>query len=119
MDDYTFDNLVVEKGNGASKDTTEQYETFVKNNKHNQVTSTYYLLLKKRERKTGRNYLFELVTSKKRTGVSGQAKEGSFTANIANAQQFMSKTITSNNFMQAGKVSLADGDQREIKVSSP
>lgn len=68
LDDYTFDNLVIEKGNGGDSSSAEQYEVFVKNNKHNQVTSTYYLLLKKRERKTGRNYLFEIVTSKKRTG---------------------------------------------------
>ena len=40
--------------------------TFIHNNKHNQVTSTYYLLIKKKERKTGRNYVYEQVTSDKR-----------------------------------------------------
>jgi hypothetical protein len=38
----------------------------VQNNKHNQVTSTYYLLLKKKERVTGKNYVFEQVTFEKR-----------------------------------------------------
>lgn len=41
-------------------------ETYVQNNKHNSVTSTYYLLLKKKERVTGRNYLYEMVTNQKR-----------------------------------------------------
>lgn len=40
--------------------------TFVQNNKHNQVTSTYYLLLKKKERQTGKNYVYEQVTFEKR-----------------------------------------------------
>jgi Trm5-related predicted tRNA methylase len=37
----------------------EQAVTFVQNNKHNQVTSTYYLLMKKKERQTGKNYVYE------------------------------------------------------------
>jgi hypothetical protein len=36
-----------------------QAVVFIQNNKHNQVTSTYYLVLKKLERETGRNYVFE------------------------------------------------------------
>jgi hypothetical protein len=44
----------------------ENAATYVQNNKHNQVTSTYYLLLKKKERQTGKNYLFEQVTFEKR-----------------------------------------------------
>lgn len=47
-------------------DNLEQAATFVQNNKHNQVTSTYYLLLKKKERVTGKNYVFEQVTFDKR-----------------------------------------------------
>ena len=47
-------------------DNLEQATTFVQNNKHNQVTSTYYLLLKKKERVTGKNYVFEQVTFDKR-----------------------------------------------------
>jgi hypothetical protein len=46
-------------------------DTFIRNNKHNQVTSTYYLILKKIERDTGRNYVFEQVQiDKKRNAVS-------------------------------------------------
>jgi hypothetical protein len=37
----------------------EQACTYIQNNKHNQVTSAYYLILKKIERETGRNYVFE------------------------------------------------------------
>ena len=36
-----------------------QTVTYIQNNKHNQITSTYYLLLKKKQRETGRDYLFE------------------------------------------------------------
>jgi len=35
-------------------------------NKHNHVTSTYYLILKKAERETGKNLVFEMVTTEKR-----------------------------------------------------
>jgi hypothetical protein len=35
-------------------------------NKHNPITTTYYLLLKKAERETGKNLLFERVTLEKR-----------------------------------------------------
>ena len=47
-------------------DNLEQATTFVQNNKHNQVTSTYYLLMKKKERQTHKNYVFEQVTFDKR-----------------------------------------------------
>lgn len=47
-------------------DNLEQAQTFVQNNKHNQVTSTYYLLMKKKERATHKNYVFEQVTFEKR-----------------------------------------------------
>jgi hypothetical protein len=36
-------------------------------NKHNHITTTYYLLLKKTERETGRNAVFERVTKEKRS----------------------------------------------------
>lgn len=49
-----------------SGDNLDQATTFVQNNKHNQVTSTYYLLMKKRERQTHKNYVFEQVTFDKR-----------------------------------------------------
>lgn len=39
---------------------------YIQNNKHNQVTSTYYLILKKIERETGRNYVFEQVQRDKK-----------------------------------------------------
>jgi hypothetical protein len=44
----------------------QQAIVFIQNNKHNQVTSTYYLLLKKLERETGKNYVFEQVTRDKK-----------------------------------------------------
>jgi hypothetical protein len=73
LDDFTFDSSLTPptdpKTGNVIHGSTEQHEQFVQNNKHNQVTSTYYLLLKKKERKTGRNYLFELVTAKKRNNI--------------------------------------------------
>jgi hypothetical protein len=44
----------------------EMAEKFIKLNKHNPVTTTYYLLMKKTERATGKNLLFEKVTHEKR-----------------------------------------------------
>jgi 5'-AMP-activated protein kinase catalytic alpha subunit len=41
-------------------------DKFIKLNKHNHITTTYYLLLKKTERETGKNLLFEKVTLEKR-----------------------------------------------------
>lgn len=41
-------------------------DRFIKMNKHNHITTTYYLLIKKAERDTGRNLLFERVTKEKR-----------------------------------------------------
>lgn len=40
--------------------------TYIQNNKHNQVTSAYYLILKKIERESGRNYVFEQVQREKK-----------------------------------------------------
>lgn len=37
-------------------------EKYIKANKHNPITATYYLLLKKAERETGKNLVFEMVT---------------------------------------------------------
>jgi len=42
-------------------------DKYIKNNKHNPITATYYLLLKKIERETGKNAVFEKVTKEKRT----------------------------------------------------
>jgi 5'-AMP-activated protein kinase catalytic alpha subunit len=44
----------------------EYADKFIKLNKHNHITTTYYLLLKKAERDTGKNLLFEKVTFEKR-----------------------------------------------------
>ena len=56
-------------------------EEFIKMNKHNHITATYYLLLKKLERETGKNLVFERVTKDKRccnsTGNLGQASSNS------------------------------------------
>lgn len=56
----------------------EQATVFVQNNKHNQVTSTYYLLMKKKERQTGKNYVFEQVTADKRKQISSSHVHSDF-----------------------------------------
>ena len=48
-------------------DMTDQ---FIKMNKHNHITTTYYLLLKKIERETGKNLVFERFTKDKRSSNS-------------------------------------------------
>ena len=40
------------------------------NNKHNHITSTYYLLMKKLERDTGRNYVYEQFTKEKQRALN-------------------------------------------------
>lgn len=46
------------------KDLTPLY---IRQNKHNHVTTTYYLLMKKVERENGKNLVFERVTKEKRS----------------------------------------------------
>ena len=43
-----------------------QTVTYIQNNKHNQITSTYYLLIKKKQRETGRDPFFEQVSRDKK-----------------------------------------------------
>lgn len=50
----------------SNLDGLEFADKFIKMNKHNPITTTYYLLLKKAERETGKNLLFERVTFEKR-----------------------------------------------------
>jgi len=45
----------------------ENAHSYIKMNKHNHITTTYYLLLKKNERETGTNLVFEKVTREKRS----------------------------------------------------
>lgn len=52
--------------NHNDPDFYNQAIVYIKNNKHNQVTSTYYLILKKMERESGKNYVFEQVLKDKK-----------------------------------------------------
>jgi hypothetical protein len=54
------------KSNYSDLEGIEFSDKFIKMNKHNHITTTYYLLLKKVERETGKNLLFEKVTNEKR-----------------------------------------------------
>jgi hypothetical protein len=45
-------------------------DKFIKMNKHNHITTTYYLIMKKAERETGKNLVFERVTKDKRSSNS-------------------------------------------------
>ena len=58
-------------------DNLKQSVTFIQNNKHNQVTSTYYLLMKRLERETGKDYVYEQVTRDKHRNLYS-------TSNLAN-----------------------------------
>lgn len=63
-------------------------DKFIKMNKHNPVTTTYYLLLKKAERDTGKNLLFERVTNEKRNyNSTGNLNLGSGRPSIGQFQQ--------------------------------
>lgn len=48
-------------------DVAEFGEKYIKANKHNPITATYYLLMKKQERETGKNIVFERFTREKRS----------------------------------------------------
>lgn len=54
------------KNSYADLDGIEFADKFIKMNKHNHITTTYYLLMKKIERETGKNLLYERVTLEKR-----------------------------------------------------
>ena len=45
----------------------EMTEKYIKANKHNPITATYYLLMKKTERETGKNLVFERFAKEKRS----------------------------------------------------
>lgn len=70
-------------------DNLDQANTFIQNNKHNQVTSTYYLLLKKKERQTGKNYVFEHFTMEKRANL-GLTSGGQFGSQMSATQKMYS-----------------------------
>lgn len=66
-------------------------------NKHNHITTTYYLLLKRHERETGKNLVFERVTKEKRSYNS--------TGNLGNRNVFnqnQSSTIPRGQSQQIG-----------------
>ena len=54
--------------NESESDFFNQAVVYIQNNKHNQVTSTYYLIVKKMEREMGggRNLVFEKVQRDKK-----------------------------------------------------
>jgi hypothetical protein len=60
-------------------------------NKHNHITTTYYLLMKKTERETGKNPVFERVTKDKRSSNS--------TGNLG-AQKLQSTTMYFRDYSQ-------------------
>ncbi|CDW86406.1 protein kinase domain containing protein [Stylonychia lemnae] len=69
---------LIDEGTFSFEDV-ENTEKYIKNNKHNPITATYYLLMKKTERETGKNLVFERVTKEKRsynsTGNLGQPQK--------------------------------------------
>jgi len=67
----------------------EYAEKFIKLNKHNHITTTYYLLLKKAERDTGKNLLFEKVTFEKRNYNS----TGNLSSTRPSVSQFQSTSM--------------------------
>ena len=59
----------------------DQTVTYIQNNKHNQITSTYYLLIKKKQRETGRDYLFEQVMRDKKRNLYSTSNLNNITLN--------------------------------------
>ena len=53
------------------KDALDNAVTYILANKHNQITSTYYLLLKQMERKDGTNLVYEYITQSKINASTG------------------------------------------------
>ena len=58
-----------------------QTVTYIQNNKHNQITSTYYLLLKRKQRETGRDYFFEQVMRDKKRNLYSTSNLNNITLN--------------------------------------
>ena len=90
----------------------------MQNNKHNQVTSTYYLLLKKKERVTGKNYVFEQVTFDKRKNLYSTSNlKGNFSRGLEfglNSTQILQGTTYARSEGRQGEV----GDVRSHGASS-
>ena len=88
------------------QEVLSQAVTHILNNKHNQVTSTYYLLMKKLERDTGKNYVFEKVTTDKKlksaTQLQSSAKKSSV-AGVNPARIMMNQTMGGNFYSQSSK----------------
>ncbi len=71
-------------------------DKFIKLNKHNHITTTYYLLLKRAERDTGKNLLFEKVTLEKRNYNS----TGSLSSTRPSVSQFQQTSLMFRGYSQ-------------------
>ena len=71
-------------------------DKFIKLNKHNHITTTYYLLLKRAERDTGKNLLFERVTLEKRNYNS----TGSLSSTRPSVSQFKQTSLMFRGYSQ-------------------
>ena len=100
-------------------------ETYIKNNKHNPITATYYLLIKKTERETGKNLVFERVTKDKRsynsTGNLGQVNKNPlqqttnyFRGNSQQINNLAKQSILNQTMMEGFKIgTMNKGDKNK------
>ena len=94
----------------------EQATTFVQNNKHNQVTSTYYLLLKKKERVTGKNYVFEQVTFDKRKNLYSTSNlKGNFSRGLEVGLNSTQKLFGQTYARSEGRPGVAGADYNDAR----
>lgn len=102
-----------------SGENLEQATTFVQNNKHNQVTSTYYLLLKRKERVTGKNYVYEQVTFDKRKNLYSTSNlKGNVTRGLDFGVNSQQKLISTTYARSEGRQGVSGADVRSIGASS-
>lgn len=106
--------------NHFNGENLEQATTFVQNNKHNQVTSTYYLLLKKKERMTGKNYVFEQVTfDKNKTLYSTSNLKGNFTKGFDQMSMNSTQKLFGQTYAKSeGKSFIENRDAKSIGGTS-
>lgn len=91
----------------------------MQNNKHNQVTSTYYLLLKKKERVTGKNYVFEQVTFDKRKNLYSTSNlKGNFSRGLEFGLNSTQKLQQTTYARSEGRQGVSGADVRSHGASS-
>ena len=109
----TVNDKLVMKMEASLGFSIESVQRAVENNKHNHLSATYYLLLKKKERVTGKNYVYEQVTfDKKKTLYSTSNLKGNFSKGFDMSLNSTQKLFGASYCRSEGRQTIENRDQR-------